>query len=65
MRKRDAIKFFGTATEMARALGITRQSITSWGDHVPLARQYQIERLSRGRLQAPPVQPYEGKESTA
>jgi transcriptional repressor of cell division inhibition gene dicB len=58
MRKTDAIKFFGTRAEMARALGITKQSITSWGDTVPLARQYQIERLTGGRLKGPAVARY-------
>jgi hypothetical protein len=50
---------------MARALGICRQSITSWGDTVPLARQYQIERLTGGRLKAPPVRRYSGKATAA
>jgi hypothetical protein len=65
MRKADAIKVFGTAAELARALGITRQSLTSWGDTVPLARQYQIERLTGGRLKAPPVGRYQGKKTAA
>jgi transcriptional repressor of cell division inhibition gene dicB len=63
MRKHDAIKFFGSQAEMARALGITRQSICGWGTVVPLARQYQIERLSKGRLKAPPVQEYRSESA--
>jgi len=55
----DAIRFFGSKAELARALGIKRQAITSWRDRVPLARQYQIEQLTGGKLKAPAVQPYE------
>lgn len=57
MLTKDAIAFFGTQAKLARALGITRQSLKSWGDVVPLARQYQLERLTDGRLKAPDVQP--------
>ena len=65
MNKADAIKAFGTAAELARALGITRAAVHQWGDTVPLARQYQVERLTRGKLKAPPVEPYRGKQSAA
>lgn len=58
MKTRDAIKHFGTAAELARALGIQRQSICGWGKTVPLARQYQIEKLTGGKLSAPAVKPY-------
>ena len=65
MKTRDAIKHFGTQAELARALGIQRQSIKSWGEDVPLARQYQIEKLTEGQLQAPPVEPYSGEGRAA
>lgn len=58
MRTEEAVKFFGSRAELARALQIRRQSINDWGETVPLARQYQIERLTRGKLKAPPVAPY-------
>lgn len=58
MKTKDAIRFFGTQAELARALGITRQSIKSWGETVPLARQYQIERMTSGKLRAPEVRPH-------
>jgi DNA-binding transcriptional regulator YdaS (Cro superfamily) len=65
MRKADAIAAFGTAAELARALGITRAAIHQWGDTVPLARQYQVERLTQGRLKAPDMAPYQGKTNAA
>lgn len=38
----DAVKFFGTQADMARALGITRQAITIWGEYVPALRAFQL-----------------------
>jgi len=65
MKTSDAIKYFGTAAELARALGIQRQSISGWGKTVPLARQYQIERLTDGKLKGPKVEPYRGDTAAA
>lgn len=65
MKTADAIKHFGTAAELARALGIQRQSISCWGETVPLGRQYQIERLTKGKLKAPKVGPYRGDNAAA
>ena len=65
MKTTDAVRYFGTKSELARALGITKQSITSWADTVPLARQYQLERLTGGRLKAPPVPEYRGRQTAA
>lgn len=53
MRTKAAIKKFGTAANLARALGITRQAITDWGDEVPEGRAYQLEILTNGELKAP------------
>lgn len=53
MRKEDAIRYFGNATKLARALGISKQAISKWGDDVPEGRDYQIEVLTGGALRAP------------
>ena len=53
MRKEDAIRHFGSATKLARALGISKQAISKWGNHVPEGRDYQIEVLNGGALKAP------------
>lgn len=45
MKKRDAIAAFGSASELARSLGITRQSVSSWGEEVPPLRVYQINEI--------------------
>jgi len=49
MKKRDAIAAFGSASDLARALGITRQSVSSWGDDVPELRAYQIREILEQR----------------
>ena len=53
MRTKDAIKRFGSAAALARALGISRQSINDWGTTVPEGRAYQLEVLTNGALKAP------------
>jgi len=52
MTKHDAINYFGSATELARALGITKASISQWGVYVPPLRAFQIERMTDGKLKA-------------
>lgn len=53
MRTKTAIKKFGSPAKLARALGISRQSVHDWGDEVPVGRAYQIEVLTAGELKAP------------
>lgn len=57
MKTQDAIRYFGSQAKMARALSITKQAITGWGDTVPLGRAYQIEILTEGNLKAPRLRP--------
>ena len=45
MKKRDAIAAFGSASELARSLGITRQSVSKWSEDVPELRAYQIKEV--------------------
>ena len=45
MKKRDAIAAFGSASELARRLGIRRQSITKWSEDIPELRVYQINEI--------------------
>jgi DNA-binding transcriptional regulator YdaS (Cro superfamily) len=51
MTKQQAIEHFGSAARLARELGVSRQSVHNWAD-IPIGRQYQIEVLTRGTLQA-------------
>lgn len=52
MRTADAISHFKTASALARSLRITPQAITSWGELVPKVRQYELERITNGKLKA-------------
>ena len=54
MRTQDAVDFYGNKAEVARALNIRRQAVVQWGELVPIARAFQLQVLSRGRLRAEP-----------
>ena len=59
MKKQKAISHFGTAAALAKNLGISRQSVSKWGEDVPPLRAFEIERLTSGELKAeftPPQQ---------
>jgi DNA-binding XRE family transcriptional regulator len=45
MDKLQAIERAGTATALARLLGITRQAIYQWGDELPTQRYWQLKVL--------------------
>lgn len=46
----EAMRFFGGATKLAKALGITRDAVYKWGEYPPNDTQYKIMVLSGGRL---------------
>ncbi|MDX7924074.1 Cro/CI family transcriptional regulator [Aeromonas media] len=56
MKKSDAIEYYGTATALARALGINKSAVSLWGDTIPKGRAYQIEVMTGGQLKADPTQ---------
>ncbi|HCF6640419.1 TPA: Cro/CI family transcriptional regulator [Pseudomonas aeruginosa] len=49
MTKAQAIEHFGSISKLAKALGISYEAIRQW-EEVPELRQYQIERLTKGKL---------------
>ena len=51
MTKSQAIQHFGSISALAKALGVTYEAVRQWGK-VPELRQYQIERITAGALQA-------------
>ena len=54
MKLSEAVAHFGTEAEMARQLGIRPQAVYQWGGKVPMARQYQIQLMTKGKLKAGP-----------
>ena len=51
MKKKDAIEHFGGVAALADALEITPAAIYQWGEEVPFGRDYQIQVLTKGKLQ--------------
>ena len=41
----DAIKFFGSKSKLAQALGIRPQSINDWGEIMPELRAYKLREM--------------------
>jgi len=54
MRREDVVQFFGSQRAVAKVLGITEQAVSQWPEIVPLGRQYALQVLTGGRLQAVP-----------
>jgi hypothetical protein len=55
MTANDLLKYFGTKTAIARALGCTPASVAEWfypNVGVPEGRQYQAQLATRGALKA-------------
>jgi DNA-binding transcriptional regulator YdaS (Cro superfamily) len=45
MDKEQAIKLAGSASALAKLLGITRAAVSQWGAKVPQARVWQLKAL--------------------
>lgn len=54
MKKNEAIGHFGSVVKLAEALGIKPQAVSQWGEHIPMRRAYEIERITNGKLKALP-----------
>lgn len=52
MRKIDAVRFFGTQTELAKALGISQAAVSKWPEQVPELQAYKLQVITAGKLQA-------------
>ncbi|HCF5494928.1 TPA: Cro/Cl family transcriptional regulator [Pseudomonas aeruginosa] len=52
-RAAEAINHFGGKSKLAAALGISYAAVQQWGEEIPLLRQYEIEKLTRGALKVP------------
>lgn len=52
----ELINHFGTQQAAADAIGISQPSVSGWREGgIPLPRQYQIQVITGGRLQATPI----------
>jgi transcriptional repressor of cell division inhibition gene dicB len=52
MKTEEAIRFFGTQAALARALGVSKQAVSRWGESVPDGRAYQLQVITNGKLKA-------------
>jgi len=50
MTYQETIEHFGTQTEIARVLGITQGTVSSWNKVVPPRWQFQLEVITHGAL---------------
>ena len=51
MNKGIVVKHFGSQSEVARALDISRASVSCWPDVIPEKQAMKLERLTDGALQ--------------
>lgn len=54
MKKASALTYFGSASKLARAIGVTRSAVQQWGDLVPPLSAAKLERASNGALKFDP-----------
>lgn len=52
MKRKQAIEHFGSISALAKALDISYEAVRQWGDQIPELRQYQLERITEGKLVA-------------
>lgn len=57
MKTSTAVAYFGSKAALARALKISRQAVTDWGEDVPELRELQLEKLTDGALEAAAIEP--------
>lgn len=55
MKTQDVITRFGSKAKIAKALGITKQAVSQWGERVPLGTAALLEKASNGELQLNPM----------
>lgn len=50
MKTQDVLDRFGTATAVARELGVSKQAVSQWGELVPPASAALLEKITAGAL---------------
>ncbi|HBR7624666.1 TPA: Cro/CI family transcriptional regulator [Klebsiella pneumoniae] len=61
MLKEDALAFFGNATKLAHAAGVSLPAVSRWGEVIPERRAARLDRATKGALKYDPVF-YQGKQ---
>ena len=51
MTRDEVVAFFGNASKVSRALGLTHAAVLAWRE-VPQQWQFQLEKMTRGQLKA-------------
>lgn len=54
MTTEEVVQHYGSKAAIARALGITKTSVSAWGEQPPHGRQCEIQILTKGKLKASP-----------
>jgi DNA-binding transcriptional regulator YdaS (Cro superfamily) len=58
MRKTDVLEYFSNnGAAVARAIGITKSAVSQWGEVIPEAMAYRLERYTEGTKGALTVDP--------
>ena len=52
MTTQEAVEHYGGIKKLAAELGIWAHVIYRWGEHPPMARQYELEVKTKGALKA-------------
>lgn len=56
MLKADVLSHFShNGAEVARAIGITKSAVSQWGEIIPEAMAYRLERVTDGALKVDPA----------
>ena len=51
MKKSDVLKHFSNSPSLVgKALGISSQAVSQWGENVPFERAWQLEKITNGVL---------------
>jgi DNA-binding transcriptional regulator YdaS (Cro superfamily) len=50
MKTQDAIAHFGSASQLASAVGISRAAVSQWGVYVPPGTASRLEKMTSGAL---------------
>jgi len=65
MNKQDVISYYGTATKVALAVGVSKATVSLWKEVIPWKYALLIEKVSKGQLKYDPAMYIENDSSKA